>query len=64
MLENDGWMKLLNDDGKLFSLKPWEEVTAAKGNKINIGLALRTVMRQAWCKDIQILFTITFLSNL
>ena len=27
-----------------------EEVTALRANKVNLGLALRDYMRQAWCK--------------
>ena len=47
-LGNEAWMKLLDDDDGVLSLKPWEEVTAAKANKINIALALREVMRRTW----------------
>ena len=42
------WMQLLNENDGVYSLKPWEEVLKAKANKINIGLACREIMRQAW----------------
>ena len=43
------WMTLLDsDDDGVLSLKSWRDVSAAKANKTNIALALRTVMRQAW----------------
>ena len=47
-LESDGWMRLLNYDNGVLSLKPWTEVSDARANKSNIALALRAVMRQAW----------------
>ena len=47
-METDGWMRLLDSDDGVLSLKPWMEVTDSKANKANIALALRAVMRQAW----------------
>jgi len=47
-LEDEAWMKLLESDDGLLSLKPWKEVTVGKANKANLALALREVMRQAW----------------
>jgi len=46
--ENDAWLKLLDGIHGTFSLKTWEEVFTAKANKVNLALALRAVMRQAW----------------
>ena len=42
------WMKLLNKSGKVYSLKPLEEVLDMKANKHNIGCACRHIMWQAW----------------
>ena len=47
-LEDDAWMKLLDNDDEVLSLKSWKEVSAIKANKTNIALALRAYMRQAW----------------
>ena len=47
--EGGAWMKLLDtDDNGVLSLKPWKEVTTLKANKVNLALALREVIRQAW----------------
>jgi len=42
------WMKLLNDDNGVYSLKPLKEVLRMGPNGKSIGCALRHVMRQAW----------------
>jgi hypothetical protein len=47
-VNTNGWMKLLNGNKRKYSLKPWKEVM--KANKSNLSLALREIMRQAWCK--------------
>jgi len=48
-LQANLWKKLLDfDEDGVFSLKPWREVSALKANKVNLALALREVMRQAW----------------
>lgn len=39
------WRSYLDGDG---ALKTWREVTALKANKVNLGLALRDYMREAW----------------
>lgn len=41
------WRSYFDENG---ALKTWEEVTALRANKVNLGLALRDYMRQAWCK--------------
>lgn len=46
--ENDSWLKLLDSDDGILSLKTWKEVSTVKANKTNLALALREVMRQAW----------------
>lgn len=45
---NNDWTKLLNENDGVLSLKSWEEVLDMKANKVNIGLACREMMRQAW----------------
>lgn len=47
-LANAAWMQLLDMDDGIFSLKPWQEVCDLKANKVNIALAFREVLRQAW----------------
>jgi len=47
-LANNDWIKLLNENDGVYSLKPWEEVMDMKANKVNVGLACREIMRQAW----------------
>lgn len=44
-LANSAWMRLLELDNGVYSLKPLEDVEA---NKVNLGIALRHIMRQAW----------------
>jgi len=45
-LANNSWMGLLDvDDDGYYSLKPLEDI---KANKVNLGKALRQIMRQAW----------------
>lgn len=41
------WRSYFDGDG---ALKSWREVTALKANKVNLGLALRDYMREAWSK--------------
>lgn len=45
--KDEAWRRLLDGEG-LLSLKPWKEVAELKANKVNLGLALREYMRQAW----------------
>jgi len=59
--ENDAWLKLLDGSHGAFSLKKWKEVSG-KANKVNLALALRVMMRQAWGKYISLL--LFSLSNL
>lgn len=48
-LAENAWVCLLDlDEEGVYSLKPFEEVLEMKANKINIGLACREIMRQAW----------------
>ena len=48
--KDGAWMKLLDGEEGMLSLKPWKEVTALKATKVNLGNALREYMRQAWGK--------------
>lgn len=41
------WRGLLEEN---WLLKPWSEVSAARANKVNLGMALREYMRRAWGK--------------
>ena len=50
-LANDSWMGLLDLNDGVYSFKPLEDV---KANKVNLGRALRHIMRQAWGKCHQI----------
>jgi hypothetical protein len=52
-LASNEWMKLLNEDDGVYSLKPWKE--AMKASKHNLSLALREIMRQAWSEYYTIL---------
>ena len=45
--KDEAWRGLLDGEG-LLTLKPWKEVAELKANKVNLGLALREYMRQAW----------------
>jgi len=46
--EDDAWLKLLDGTHGTFSLKTWGEVSIMKPNKVNLALAFRAVVRQAW----------------
>ena len=47
--EGNSWKKCLDiDDEGVISLKSWKEVTALKANKVNLAIALREIVRQAW----------------
>jgi hypothetical protein len=50
------WRKLLDKEGML---KPWAQVKV-KATKVNIGIAMREYMRQAWSK---VFFLLLFLPS-
>ena len=52
--KDDVWHQLLRKDREL---KSWEDVTALSVNKVNLGMALREYIREAWGK---VFFLITF----
>ena len=62
--EADSWMKLLDLDNEILSLKSWKEVTALKANRGNIALALRAIIRQAWGESILFYCCFSHLSQL
>ena len=45
---DEKWIRLLNEDDGVYTLKSWEEVVELKGNKHDVSHAFREVMRQAW----------------
>lgn len=45
-LVSNNWRGILEGDHGTYSLKPWDEVSGA--NKVNLALALREIIRQAW----------------
>jgi hypothetical protein len=47
-LADEAWMKLLNEDDGVYSLKPWKEVKATGANSKAIKHACREIVRQAW----------------
>ena len=47
-LAGNDWLNLLDLDEGVYSLKPFEEVLEVEANKVEIGLAFREIMRQAW----------------
>ena len=47
-LASSDWMRLLEQNDGVYTLKRWKEVERLGVNKVTIAMALRELMRQTW----------------